>query len=741
MTPLDRRSFLKATALAGGGFMLAYYFEPIGKALAATTAKEPALLPASFIRIARDGTVTIMAKNPEIGQGVKTMLPMIIADELDVDWKNVRVEQADYDPKYGLQAAGGSDSTPANWDPLRQVGSAARHMLMAAAAKTWGVPLAECTTVPREVQHGPSKRSLSYGELAGDASRLKVPDLETLTTKDPKFYRIVGHSTPNVDIDQILTGKPIFGIDFTLPGMLYAVYEKCPTFNGKFVSANLDEIKSIPGIRHVFALKGVEDTAALIDGVAIVADTWYQARIAKEKLKVVWKAGPAAQQSSSGYLAQAHALAKKKPEQTLRKDGNADDALKSAAKVVEAAYDYPFLAHAPLEPQNCVAHFKDGKLEVWAPTQTPKRGVEQTSKALGIKESDITLHLRRAGGGFGRRLMNDYMVEASAISKKIGAPVKLLWTREQDMAHGFYRPAGYHFFKGGLDKSGKLTAWKDHFVSFGKDGRFATGAGIFEDEFPGQFVPNYLLETSLIHSDVPMGWMRAPGPNGYCFAVQSYVDELAHAAQKDPLAFRLDLLANTQLPPVTPIDKRQPIWRRSIPDFDAARMRAVLTAVAERSGWGKRTLSKDTALGVAFQYSFRSYFAEVVEVRVTAEKKVKVNKVWAVGDIGSQVINPGAAENMVQGAIIDAMSQVMNYEITIEGGRALQSNFDSYKPVRMSQAPREIDVHFVKSDHPPTGLGEPPLPAILPAICNAIFAITGERVRSLPLSKAGYSWL
>lgn len=735
----NRRSFLKTTALAGGGLILSYYLEPIGKAFAQPIGKAPYLLPASFIRIARDGTITIMAKNPEIGQGINTSLPMIIADELDADWKDVKVEQADYDAKYGPQFTGGSDATPLNWDPLRKVGSAGRYLLVAAAAKAWGVPMNECTTIPSKVEHHKTKRSLSYGELATQAAQISLPDLETLTLKDPRHYRIIGQSTPNVDIDKILTGKPIYGIDFTIPGMLYAVYEKCPTFNGKFISANLDEIRRMPGIRHVFNLQGVQNTAALVDGVAIVADSWYQARVAKDKLKVAWDKGPMATHSSAKYLAQAQSVAKKKPQKILRQDGNIAQGLKGAAKVVEAAYDYPFLSHAPLEPQNCTAHFKNGKLEVWAPTQTPARGVDETAKTLGIKKSDITLHLKRAGGGFGRRLMDDYMVEAAAISKKIGAPVKLLWTREQDMAHDFYRPAGYHFFQAGLDKDNKLTAWRDHFVSFGKNGAFAIAADIGEDEFPGRLIRDYALETTMLTSGVPMGWMRAPRANAICFAVQSYIDELAHAAKRDAVEFRLELLANGQLPPKTPLEKREG-YMRTVPDFDPKRMTAVLKSVAERSGWG-RQVAQGTALGVAFHYCHRGYFAEVVEVSVTGDKKVKVHKVWAVGDIGSQIVNPTAAENVTQGGIIDAMSQVMSYEITIKEGRAVQSNFDSYTPVRMNQAPREIDVHFIKSPHPPTGLGEPPVPPVIPAICNAIFAINGERIRSLPLKKHGYSWL
>jgi isoquinoline 1-oxidoreductase beta subunit len=731
-TNLTRRGFIVASVAAGGGLLLS-----IGWPRSARAAVAGELNP--FIRIAPDGIVTIMAKNPEIGQGVVTSLPMLIAEELDVDWANVRVEQAMLNPIYGQQFTGGSFATPMHWDPLRRVGAAGRQMLMTAAAEKWNVPLSAVETDAGLVRHPASGRTLSYGELAEAAAAVTPPDPSTVTLKDPSDYRIIGTATRGVDTDKIVEGQPIFGIDTVVPGMRYAVFEKSPVYDSKIVSANIDEIKALPGVRNAFIVRS--DSPASIngmqmgvrDGVAIVADSWWVANKALDKLQIEWAENPTAEQSTAGWAEAAAKLVDSRPGAMVRSDGDADAALDNAARVLSASYAYPFLSHATLEPQNCTVSVNGDKVEIWAPTQMPDGGRGLVAAALGVDRENITVHLTRCGGGFGRRLANDYMVEAAVIAKLAGEPIKLVWNRRQDLQHDMYRAGGFHHFKAGLDADGKLTAFKDHFVTYAavtyREGdQPASGADLSATEFPARFVPNLEYGYSVLPLGQPTGPMRAPGSNALAFAFESFMDELAEAAGKDPLDFRLELYGEPQV-----FDPPPPAFGMAQPPFDTGRVRGVLNLVAEVSDWaGRKQLPLGTGKGLAFYYCHFGYFAEVVQVTVGSNGIPKVDKVWVAGDIGKHVINPSGAENQVQGAALDGIGQALNLAITFEGGRVVQSNFHNYPLLRMSQA-APVEAHFVKSDNPPTGLGEPSLPPAIPALCNAIYAATGKRVRSLPI--------
>lgn len=739
---LSRRRFLGTGALGAGALVIG--MNPAGALAApnaASTTDAATFTPNVFITIDRKGIVTLVSKQPEIGQGIKTSLPMVIAEELEIDWKDVRIVQGDLNPAYGSQGAGGSTSTPTNYENFHRLGATARTVLVQAAAQTWKVPVAECSAAHGAVVHGPTKRKLGYGALVPLAATLPVPDAAQVQLKDPATYKLLGTRIGGVDNADIVSGKPLFGVDIRLPGMLYAVYAKCPVFGGKPVSANLDAIKAMPGVKDAFIIEGTENLNGLRPGVAIVATSTWSAFKARRALEVKWDEGVGAGHSWADFAAQAGAAAGKPGTTILRKDGDVSAAFAGAAKTVEASYRYPFISHASMEPQNCTAWFKpaDGTLELWAPTQNPGAGQALVTTTFGIPKEKITLHIIRSGGGFGRRLSSDFIVEAAAIARKVNAPVKLTWTREDDLQHDHFRPGGFHHLRGGVDANGKLIGWHNHFVTFAnrveREGKSilqpGSGGSLSGDEFPGRWLANCLLEQTALECRIPMGPWRAPGSSVFSWVFHSFIDELAHAGGRDPIDFRLELLGDKDIMPGTG-ERGQP--------YSVSRMRNVLKEVAEKSGWGKKKFAKGQGAGVAFHFSHRGYVAEVAEVTVSKEGQLKVDRVVVVTDIGAQIVNLSGAENQVQGSVIDGLSTLMHPELNIEKGRVVQSNFHDYNLLRMPDTPAKIDIHFLKTDYPVTGLGEPVLPPLAPAVCNAIFAATGKRVRELPLSKTDLSW-
>lgn len=738
---VTRRSFLQVSALAGGGLVIGLYAPKVaGQGGRGGPGPAPSLAASDYITVHPNNTFTIVAKNPETGQGIKTALPQIIADEFDVDWTQVSIKQADLDPKYSPQSEGGSRAIPSNYQNMRLVGAGGRLLMLNAAAAEWNVPVGELTTGSGTVKHARTNRTATYASLAARALAQPTPDRAAVEAalKKPADFKIIGKRIRGVELTDIVTGKARFSIDLAPEGTLFAVFEKCPVFGGKAVSANLDDVKKLPGVKHAFLIDAAgQGNNSLASGVAIVADSWWLANDARRTLKVTWNEGPVAAESTVGYLQQckdmAAAVAATPPAAAGQggvKIGDTEAAFKTAAKIVEAEYYFPLLSHAPLEPQNSTALYKDGKMEIWSPSQIPS--LQHPALGSGLTPQNITMHLVRAGGGFGRRLVSEYDIEVARIAKLVtderaaagqpAVPVKLLWTREDDMAHDQYRPAGAHYFKAGLDATGKLIAFRD-FVG-------STASVVPAIEFPRGFVDHVLITKEDVKGfSIPTGALRAPPTNGVSYVMQGFMDELAVAAGQDPMQYRIDLL-------------NSPKGDGPAGGFNPARARGVLEAVRDMSGWNnrRRGLPKGTGLGTAFQFAHSGYVAYVVELTVDASKAVSVKRAWCAVDIGRQIVNPSHSENLVHGGFIEGMSHVMNWEVTIEKGRVVQSNFHQYQPARMAQAPVSIEVKFLTTDFDPTGLGEPSLPPAVPAIVNAIFSATGERIRSLPLAKHGYKW-
>jgi CO/xanthine dehydrogenase Mo-binding subunit len=726
---VNRRDFLRKSAAGGTALVIGFYLPAGARAQEASQQeKKPPNPLNAWVRITPDNRVTLILGKSEMGQGIMTALPMILAEELYLDWKNVKIEQAPTDPKIYDHGTGGSGSVSGSWLPMRQAGAAAREMLVSAAAARWNVNPNTCVAKDGGVLHGARKNFLTYGELVEDAAKLPIPDFKTVPLKNSDTFTIVGHDTRRFEARDKATGTAKFGIDSRMPGMQFAVIARCPVFGGKLKSFDAAKAKTVAGVKDVIAIDPVGAGAFTAGGVVVLADNSWAAMQGRKALQITWDEGSAASESSDSLRKQFLDNVAK-PGKVVRNDGDGDAAFSSAAKKVEATYEFPFACHATMEPMNCTVHIRPDGAEAWIPTQAPQWAQEIIAKVSGLPPEKVVVHTTLMGGGFGRRYQADFVMEAAQVAKVTGKPVMVLWTREDDMQHGFYRPASYHHFSGAIDPKGNLAAWK-HFQTstsieamwnpkgeeVAEKSEFATAAFI-----PYQ-TPNYRIEYTLAKSSVPRAWWRSVEHSTSGFVVESFVDELANSAGADPLEFRLRLIgADRKVPDFTNPKEGKPL--------DTARLKGVLRLAAEKADWGKPLL-QGVFRGIAGYYSFESYTAAVVEASVNAGA-VKVRRVVYAVDCG-RPINPEGVRAQVESAAIYGLSATLHDAITIKGGRVEQSNFNDYEMPRMGETPK-TEVHVVLSKEEPTGIGEPGLPVIAPALCNAIYAATKKRIRRLPI--------
>ncbi|MBK7870559.1 MAG: xanthine dehydrogenase family protein molybdopterin-binding subunit [Saprospiraceae bacterium] len=736
-TSYGRRSFLKTTALAGGGMMLGFSW------LASCTSKPEELLTMpeewfdinGFLKIGENGVVTIFSPNPEGGQNVKTSMPMIVAEELDVDWKNVIVEQAPLNTAlYSRQFIGGSQAIRQGWQSLRMAGASARYMLREAAAQTWAVPVEEITTEAGVLYHKRSRNKAGYGEMASAAAKIPVP--KEVQLKNVKDFKIIGTSRKNVDGKKIITGQPLFGIDQHREGMLIAMIAHSPAFGMKLKSVDASAARAMPGIRDVFTIKVLNDdferqhfdTCTFLEVVAIVGNSTWEVMNAKKALNVQWEpfeayteertffggskqtlSIPAGVESTADHMAKMTEMASKQG-RVVRKDGDPEAAFKNATTIIERTYTAPFLAHNCMEPMNFFADVKNGKAELAGPLQKPELTEQALSARLGIPVENIDIQLTRLGGGYGRRSYAHWLVEAALISQKMNVPIKLIYTREDDMTSGIYRPTYHATYRAALDKNKNLIAF--HVKAGG-----IPESPLYPDRFPAGAVDNYLAEDWSIESNITIGSFRAPRSNFIAAAEQSFLDEVAEAAGKDPFEFRLELLERA---------KTNPVGEEN--DYDAARYAGVLELVREKSGWGQE--QANVHRGVSAYFCHNSYAANVLDIVLEGGKPI-IQKVYCAVDCGI-VVNPDAATNLAEGAIVDGIGNALYGVMTFKNGVPEKSNFNTYRMIRMGEAPKAIDVHFVQNDIDPTGMGEPTFPPIFGAVANALYKTTGKRYYNQP---------
>ena len=738
-TKFGRRAFIKNTSLASGGLVLGFSFlnsckPKQAETMAAIEMPKEWFEINGYLKIGDNGLVTIMSPNPEIGQNVKTSMPMIVADELEINWDQVIVEQAPLNTNlYSWQVAGGSRSISSSWQALRMAGATARHMLKEAAAKAWQVPVDEITAVAGIISHEASGNSAGYGEMASAASLMEVP--EEVELKERSEFSIIGTSRKNVDGKKIVTGKPLFGLDVQREGMLIATLAHPPAFGMKLKSFDADSAKQLPGIRDVFSIKLYEDDfkrsafhhTAFNEVVVVLGETTWQVMQAKKNLKIEWEKAsdvtvgmtmfgneikvnhPAGLENTATHRSKMEELKARKG-RIVRKDGNPEDAFKNAAKIIESSYSCPFLAHNTMEPMNFFANVTEDHAELLGPTQTPEWMEPAVAERLGLPLENIDIMMTRQGGGFGRRLYGHFMVEAAAISQKAKAPVKLVYSREDDMSQGMYRPSYYATYRAALDENNNLTAL--HVKAGG-----IPESPLFANRFPAGALDNYLAEDWTIESNITTGAFRAPRSNFIAGAEQSFLDEVAEAAGKDPIEFRLDLLKKAQ---------ENPVGENN--DYDASRYAGVLELVKEKSNWGSDEPGMHR--GVSAYFCHNSYVAQVLDIEMNNDQPI-VQKVTSAIDCGI-VVNPDAATNLAEGGVVDGIGHAMYSAITFKDGAPEQNNYDKYRLIRHSEAPKSIETHFVDNGIDPTGLGEPPFPPIMGALANALYKATGRRLYHQP---------